>query len=121
MRPAKTVLASVGLCALLLPGCGGDDEGGGDSTADPELVELLQSEAGQTEAIATCIAESLEGDDTVDRQELESIIGGEGSTDIDTAEAYGGAALECAREALGDLGDIPGVPDDLTDQLTVPG
>lgn len=113
-------LLGLALAGLLLAGCGGDDSGGG-SSADPALVDLLQEETGQTEAIATCIAEKLDGDDAVDRDELEAIIRGEGTEDIDTANAYGDAALECAREAVGDLGDIPGVPDDLTDQLTVPG
>jgi len=108
MRAGKVVLASVALGALLT-GCGGDD--GAESSADPALVELLQEEAGQTEPIATCIAEKLEGDEAVDREQLESIIRGEGTDDIETANAYGDAALECAREAVGDVGEIPGVPD----------
>lgn len=115
----KAVAVAAALGGLVLAGCGGDD--GGGSSADPELVDLLQQETGQTEAIATCIAEKLDGDDTVDPEELEAIIRGEGTEDIDTANAYGDAALACAQETVGDLGDIPGVPDDLTDQLTTPG
>lgn len=118
MTGPKAVLAAVAVGVVLLAGCG--DDGGGRST-DPELVDLLQEETGQTEAIATCIAEKLDGDEAVDRDELDSIIRGEGTEDIDTANAYGDAALECARETVGDLGDIPGVPDDLTDQSTEAG
>ncbi len=99
----------VAVGGLVLAGCG-DDVGGG-SSADAELIELLQAEAGQSEAIATCVAEKLEGDDTVDRAELESIIRGDGTEDVDTADAYGDAAIDCAREAAGDVGEIPGVPD----------
>ena len=121
MTSRRVAVAGATIAVLLLAACGGDDGGSGGSSADPELVDLLQAEAGQTEAIATCIAEKLDGDQSVDRAELESIIRGEGTEDIDTANAYGDAALECAREAVGDLGDVPGVPDDLTDQLTVPG
>lgn len=121
MTSGRAVVVAAAVGGLLLAGCGGDGSAGGGSSADPELVDLLQAEAGQTEAIATCVAEKLDGDDTVDRAELESIIRGEGTADVDTADAYGDAALECAREAVGDLGDIPGVPDDLTDQLTIPG
>lgn len=118
MTGPKAVLAAVALGVVLLAGCGGDD--GDGSTADPELVDLLQEETGQTEAIATCIAEKLDGDDAVDRAELEAIIRGEGTEDIDTANAYGDAALECAREAVGDL-EIPGLPEGPTGPSTVPG
>jgi hypothetical protein len=88
---------------LLLAGCG--DDGG-----DDELVQLLQQQAGQTEAIARCIAGKLEGDDSVDRDELESIIRGEGSTDTETATAYSTAALECAQEVVGEVPGLPQLP-----------
>jgi hypothetical protein len=104
--------AAAGAAALLLAACG--DDGGGGGGADQELVDLLQDEARQPEAIATCVAERLGDDERVDRDELESIIRGEGTTDTDTANAYGDAAIECARDQLGDLSDLPGVPDDLS-------
>ncbi len=83
-------------CGLALAGCG--DDGEGEGSADPALVELLQDEAGQTEAIATCIAEALSGDEAVDRDELEAVIRGEGTTDLATSNAYGDAALACADD-----------------------
>ncbi len=88
-------MGALGALALALTGCG--DDGGGD----PELVRLLQDEAGQTETTAECIAEALDGNDAVDQDELEAIIRGEGTTDVDTADAYAGAAIECA-----DLSDL---------------
>jgi hypothetical protein len=100
------------LMVVVLAGCG-DDSGGGSS--DPELVQLLQDEAHQSEAIASCIADKVDANDAIDREELEAIIRGEGSTDTVTASAYADAALQCAEEAAGDL---PGVPDDLLDQLS---
>jgi hypothetical protein len=85
----------VGLLALVLAGCG--DDGGGDA----ELERLLEDEAGQSASTAECIAEELDGNDDVDQDELEAIIRGEGSTDLDTADAYAGAVIECA-----DLSDL---------------
>lgn len=81
-------------------GCGGDDGGGdtGSGSADPALVELLTTEAGQPEVIATCVAERLAADERVDPDELEAIVRGEGSTDVDTATAYGDAAFGCAQD-----------------------
>jgi hypothetical protein len=114
-RPIAVAVAVLVASALLLAGCGGD--GGGEGSTDPELVDLLREETGQSEAIASCIAEKVGDDGRVDQDELESIIRGEGTTDTDTAAAYGDAAIECAQEAVGDLGDLPGVPDDLSDQL----
>lgn len=91
---AAAVLA--GVLLVLVAGCGGDD---GDSTsADAELVELLREEARQTQEVAACIAERVEDDERVDREALESIIRGEGTDDVATAEAYGEAALACASE-----------------------
>jgi hypothetical protein len=98
------------VAAVVLVGCGDD---GGEGDADAELVELLREEAGQPEAIATCIAGRLEDAD-VDRDELVSIIRGEGSTDIDTSNAYGDAAFACVQESVG---EVPGLPD-LSDQLS---
>jgi hypothetical protein len=110
-------VALVVVALVALAGCGGDDGGDGGGAGDPELVDLLRDETGQTEAIASCIADRVAEDPEVDRGELEAIIRGEGTTDTDTAEAYGDAALGCAQDQLGDLTDLPGVPDDLTDQL----
>jgi hypothetical protein len=86
---------------LLLAGCG--DDGG-----DDELVQLLQDDAHQSEAIARCIAGKVDGNDAVDRDELESIIRGDESTDTETATAYSEAALQCAQEQAGEI-PVPGV------------
>lgn len=86
---------------LLVAGCGDDGDGGGDGGAgstDPALVELLQDEAGQPEVIATCVAERVTADERVDPDELEAIVRGEGSADVDTAAAYGDAAFRCAQD-----------------------
>jgi hypothetical protein len=90
----RTVLVAVGVAALVLTGCG-DDGGGGDGDAD--LVRLLQDEGRQPEAVATCVADRL-ADEDVDRDELEAIIRGDGSTDTGAANAYGDATLACTIE-----------------------
>ena len=110
----RRLLAAGALAALLLAGCG--DDGGGGS-ADPELVDLLREETGQSEVVASCIAEKVEADDRVDGDELEAIIRGDGTEDVDTAAAYGDAAFECAEELVGELSGLPGIPEDLSDQL----
>jgi hypothetical protein len=115
MRLHLAAVLAVGACLLAACGDDGGGEGGGDG--DPALVALLQEQAGQTEAIATCIADRVGDDPDVDRGELEAIIRGEGTDDVATSNAYGDAALACAQEQLGDLSDLPFVPDDISDQL----
>ncbi len=97
----KRLLPVLVLALVVAVGCGGDDGGSGDGgsgSADPALVELLQTEGGQPEVIAVCVAERLAADERVDPDELEAIVRGEGSTDVDTATAYGDAAFGCAQD-----------------------
>lgn len=89
------LLAAVAAALLLLAGCG--DDGGGGGGGDDELVELLQEEGGQPEDVATCVADRL-ADEDVDRDEVEAIIRGEGSDDVDAAAAFGDATLACTLE-----------------------
>ena len=103
---SRRLLVALVAAALLLTGCG--DDGGGDTDAD--LVQLLQDEGGQPEAIATCVADRL-ADEDVDGDELEAIISGDGSTDTAAAEAYGDATLACTIEDAdpnGTNGTVPG-------------
>ena len=94
MRRRAAVLVAALLAGVpALGGCGDDG-----ATADPELVDLLQERAGQPEDLARCIAEAVDGDDDVDRAELEAIIRGQGSTDVETADAYADAVESCARD-----------------------
>jgi hypothetical protein len=102
----RKLLIVMGAVALLLVGCG--DDGGGDGDAD--LVQLLQDEGGQPEAVASCVADRL-ADEDVDRDELEAIIAGEGSSDTEAANAYGDATLACTLEDAdpnGTNGTVPG-------------
>ena len=85
------LVVGAAVLALVLTGCGGDDGGSGDE----DLVRLLQDEADQPEAVAACIADRLADDDQVDRDALDAIIRGEGTTDTDTANAYCDAAEAC--------------------------
>jgi hypothetical protein len=89
----RRALAAALLVTALAAACG-DDGGGGDD----DLVELLRTEAGQSESVAGCVAERLEGDEAVDRDELEAIVRGEGSGDVETADAYSAAAAACAED-----------------------
>ena len=84
-------MVAVCALALALSGCGDDGGGGGDD----ELVDLLQDEGGLPEEVAVCTAEQL-GDVDIDQDELESIVRGEGSDDVDAADEFAGAVLECA-------------------------
>jgi hypothetical protein len=89
----RACLALVAL-TLVLAACGDD---GGDDDAGDGLVQLLQDEAGQPEAVATCVADRLIDED-VDEAELESIIRGEGSVDTATANAYQDATFQCTLQ-----------------------
>ena len=90
----RKIVVVLGAVALLVVGCG-DDGGGGAS--DEDLVQLLQDEGGQPESVASCVADRL-ADEDIDRDELEAIITGEGSTDAEAANAYGDATLACTLE-----------------------
>ncbi len=90
----RRVVATAALVAAVLTGCG-DDGGAPDET---DLVRLLE-DGGQPEAVAECVADRLADDADVDPDALESIIRGEGSTDLDTANAYGDATVACTAAA----------------------
>jgi hypothetical protein len=85
--------ATLAVALVLVAGCG-DGGGGGGGDGDDELVRLLRDQGGQPAPVATCVAERLV-EAGVDRDELFSIIRGEGSEDTDTAAAYGDATLAC--------------------------
>jgi hypothetical protein len=82
----------VGVLALGLVACGGDD-GGGDAGTDG-LVQVLRDRLDVAEEQADCIAEQV-ADADVDLDEVEAIVRGEGSEDLDAADAYSGATAEC--------------------------
>ena len=92
----RRLLLALGALTLVLVACGDGDDGG-DADADPGLVQLLQEEAGQPEAVATCVARRLAEDD-IDEAELESIIRGDGSVDTETANAYQDATFDCTLQ-----------------------